>query len=118
MTADPVALEQIVHNLLLNALQALEDTPEARRRLEVRTAMVGDGGVLTVADGGPGIPPELLPRLFQPFATARQGGLGLGLSLSETLAAGMGGSLAGGNRDGGGAEFRLVLPLAAARGTA
>lgn len=118
VTADPVALEQIVHNLLLNALQALEDTPEARRRLEVRTAMVGDGGVLTVADGGPGIPPELLPRLFQPFATARQGGLGLGLSLSETLAAGMGGSLAGGNRDGGGAEFRLVLPLAAARGTA
>lgn len=116
--ADPVALEQIVHNLLLNALQALEDTPEARRRLEVRTAMVGDGGVLTVADGGPGIPPELLPRLFQPFATARQGGLGLGLSLSETLAAGMGGSLAGGNRDGGGAEFRLVLPLAASRGTA
>lgn len=118
VTADPVALEQIVHNLLLNALQALEDTPAARRRLEVRTAMAGDGGVLTVADCGPGIPPELLPRLFQPFATAREGGLGLGLSLSETLAAGMGGSLAGGNRDGGGAEFRLVLPLAAARGTA
>jgi signal transduction histidine kinase len=118
VTADPVALEQIVHNLLLNALQALEATPAARRRLEVRTAVGGDGGVLTVADCGPGIPPELLPRLFQPFATAREGGLGLGLSLSETLAAGMGGSLAGGNRDGGGAEFRLVLPLAVAKGKA
>jgi signal transduction histidine kinase len=113
VSADAVALEQIVHNLLLNALQALADVPAGSRRLDVRVAAEGTHGVLTVADSGPGIAPEMLPRLFQPFATTKAGGLGLGLSLSETLAAGMGGSLGARNRDGRGAEFRLALPLAA-----
>ena len=112
--ADPVALEQIVHNLLLNALQALEAVPPAQRALALGLAAEGGSGVLRVEDSGPGIPDDQLPHVFEPFYSTRRGGLGLGLSLCETLAAGMGGSLSAQPRAPRGAVFRLALPLAAA----
>ena len=110
---DPVAVQQIVHNLAMNALQALEQ-PEAQappRRLVMAVAAEGGEGVLRVADTGPGLAPEVLPRLFEPFFTTRPGGLGLGLSLCEGLAQGMGGSLAAGPTPLGprGACFTLRL---------
>ena len=110
--ADPVALDQIVHNLILNALQALEQVPATQRRLTLSLRAVDGLGELTVTDSGPGIAPEVLPRLFEPFFSTREGGLGLGLSLCETLASGMGGSLSAANAASGGAVFRLRLPLA------
>ena len=110
--ADPVALEQIVHNLLMNALQALQAQPAGQRQIRLRLAREGQDGLLLVSDSGPGIPDEVLPRLFQPFFSTREGGLGLGLSLCETLAVGMGGSLGARNAPTGGAEFTLRLPLA------
>lgn len=109
--ADPVALDQIVHNLLMNALQALESVDVVNRTMTVSVTRQGAQGALQVADTGPGIPPELLPRLFEPFFSARQGGLGLGLTLCETLASGMDGSLTAANRPEGGALFCLRLPL-------
>ncbi|MDP3168238.1 MAG: ATP-binding protein, partial [Hydrogenophaga sp.] len=112
VVADPVALDQIVHNLILNALQALEQVPTAQRRLTLTLRAVDGLGELAVADSGPGIAPEVLPRLFEPFFSTREGGLGLGLSLCETLASGMGGSLSATNSAQGGAVFRLRLPLA------
>ncbi len=112
--ADPVALEQIVHNLLMNALQVLEQVPPERRNLVLRLRTDGTQGRLDVLDSGPGIPPEALDKLFQPFFSTREGGLGLGLSLCETLAANMGGTLGARNRESGGAEFTLTLPLATA----
>lgn len=114
--ADPVALEQIVHNLILNALQALERGPRDGRRLAIAVGSDGTEGVLAVSDNGPGIAPQALPRLFEPFFSTREGGLGLGLSLSETLAAGMGGSLGAANLAPRGACFTLLLPLATAGG--
>jgi C4-dicarboxylate-specific signal transduction histidine kinase len=111
--ADAVALEQIVHNLLMNALQALELVPAPDRRLAVSVGRNGQEGVLTVTDNGRGISPEALPRLFEPFFSTREGGLGLGLSLSETLASGMGGSLSAANVPPHGARFTLALPLVA-----
>lgn len=110
--AEPVALEQIIHNLVMNALQALERVPVEQRRLHLRVAAEGARGQLRVADSGLGIPPEVLPRIFEPFFTTREGGLGLGLSLCETLAAGMGGELQASNGSPGGAVFVLSLPLA------
>ncbi len=110
--ADPVALEQIVHNLLMNALQALEQVPAEQRHIRLRLLCDGSEGLLQVSDSGPGIPDEALPRLFQPFFSTRRGGLGLGLSLCETLAVGMGGSLGARNTPPHGAEFTLRLPLA------
>ncbi|MFT3735070.1 MAG: ATP-binding protein [Rhodocyclaceae bacterium] len=110
--AEPVALEQVVHNLVMNALQALEKVPPAQRTLSLHISSDNKQGVLRVADSGPGIAPEVLPRLFEPFFSTREGGLGLGLSLCETLAAGMGGELRAANRTPQGAEFTLRLPEA------
>lgn len=110
--ADPVALDQIVHNLILNALQAMEQVDAASRRLKLTLRVQDDQAELAVADSGPGIAPDVLPRLFEPFFSTRKDGLGLGLSLCESLAQGMGGSITAANApSGGGAVFRLRLPL-------
>lgn len=110
--ADPVAVEQIIHNLLLNAMQALELVPPAECVLTLTIATSMDQVVLTVRDSGPGIAADVLPRIFEPFFTTRDGGLGLGLSLCETLATGMNGSMSATNHAVRGAEFTLTLPLA------
>ncbi|MEO7401247.1 MAG: ATP-binding protein [Polaromonas sp.] len=111
--AEPVALEQIIHNLLMNALQALEQAPTSERQLKVTLGAQGKQGLISIADSGPGIAADVLPRIFEPFFTTREAGLGLGLSLCETLASGMGGSLTAVHNTPRGAVFRLSLPLAA-----
>lgn len=110
--ADPVALEQIVHNLVGNALQAMEAVPAAERELLLQIGAEAGRGVLRVQDSGPGLAADTLPRVFEPFFTTRPGGLGLGLSLCESLAQAMHGTLAVRNVAPHGAEFRLELPLA------
>ncbi len=111
--AEPVALDQILHNLLMNAVQALEQVPLSERSLCVSLTQEGSTGVLAVSDSGPGVSPELLSRIFEPFVTTRIGGLGLGLPLCESLAIAMGGSLAAQPPDTRGANFRLTLPAVA-----
>ncbi|MFN3571316.1 MAG: sensor histidine kinase [Polaromonas sp.] len=110
--AEPVALEQIIHNLLMNALQALEQVPARERQLSVSVQAEAGQGRITVTDSGPGMTDEVLARIFEPFFSTREAGLGLGLSLCETLASGMGGSLQAAQPASRGAEFRLSLPLA------
>ncbi len=110
--AERVALEQIVHNLLTNALQALDLVPASERQLTIDIQATQGMGVLSVADTGPGISPETLPHVFEPFFSTREGGLGLGLSLCETLATGMGGQLRAQANAPRGAVFVLTLPLA------
>jgi signal transduction histidine kinase len=109
--ADPVAIDQIVHNLIANALQALDRQAGGPRELRLSVRRDGSSAVLDVADTGPGLPPEVLPRLFEPFFSTREGGLGLGLTLSESLAQAQGGRLSAGAAPGGGALFSLRLPL-------
>ncbi len=111
--AEPVALDQILHNLLLNALQALEQVPAGQRRLDLAVLANSPLAVLTVADSGQGIPSEALPHLFEPFYSTRKGGLGLGLSLCEKLATNMGGTLTVANQAPRGAVFTLSLPACA-----
>lgn len=114
--ADAVALEQILHNLVMNALQALEAAPPGARRLDLQGHAAGTLApglvVLAVRDSGPGVAPDAARRIFEPFFTTREGGLGLGLSLCETLATGMGGQLTLHTQASKGAEFRLALPPA------
>ena len=110
--AEPVALEQIIHNLLMNALQALEQVSPAERQLTLAMSAQQGRGVLSVRDTGTGLSDELLMRMFEPFFTTREAGLGLGLSLCETLAQGMGSTLTARNLQPRGAELRLSLPLA------
>lgn len=112
--AERVALEQIVHNLITNALQALDTVPTSERQLAIHIGAANGMGVLRVVDTGPGIAPDTLPHVFEPFFTTREGGLGLGLSLCETLASGMGGQLSAQTNLPRGAIFVLSLPLAPA----
>ena len=109
--ADPIAVEQIIHNLITNAIQAMANTPANQRSLTLCVASEGAQGVLSVQDSGSGISPEALPRVFEPFFSTREGGLGLGLSLCESLAEKMGGQLSASNHAPPGASFKLALPL-------
>jgi signal transduction histidine kinase len=111
---DPVALEQILHNLIDNAIKALAAQPQGGRRLAIAFATEGPQGVCRVTDSGPGIAPDILEHLFEPLNTSREGGMGLGLALARSQAEAMGGTLAARNASGAGAEFRLSLPLAPA----
>jgi C4-dicarboxylate-specific signal transduction histidine kinase len=110
--ADPVALEQVLHNLLMNALQALDQIPASERALELTISASGDRADIAVADSGPGIAPDHLARVFEPFFSTREQGLGLGLSLCESLALGMGGRLTAAGNTPRGAVFKLSLPQA------
>lgn len=109
--ADPVAIDQIVHNLIANALQAMDRQAGGARELHLAVRREGEEAVLDVIDSGPGLPPEALSRVFEPFFSTREGGLGLGLTLSESLAQAQGGRLSVTNAAGGGAHFTLHLPL-------
>lgn len=110
--AEPVALEQILHNLLMNAMQALEQVPQGERSLVLTLTASASQGVVEVRDSGPGIAPEHLVRVFEPFFSTRSSGLGLGLSLCESLATGMGAQLTAAHNPPRGALFRLSLPQA------
>lgn len=109
--ADPVALQQILHNLMVNALQAMDAVPASSHQLLIELAPSGKQLLLAVQDSGPGVPPAMRERLFTPFATGRENGLGLGLTLSESLAEAMGGRLQlAATPQGSGARFELRLP--------
>lgn len=119
--ADPVMLEQIVHNLVTNAIQALEGaaTPSPTIALVLQPVPDEAVGLLLVRDNGPGFATEHLGRVFEPFFSTRASGLGLGLPLCETLAQALGGSLQARNlgapgAGSTGAELVLTLPLAGA----
>jgi two-component system sensor histidine kinase DctS len=115
---DRTMIEQVLINLTRNAIQAMEvHTPLADRVLILRVRQTHERWVsFSVIDAGPGIADDVAKRLFTPFFTTREGGLGLGLSLCETLATGMGGSLTAGHNTPRGAVFKLSLPLAAPGG--
>lgn len=112
VNGDASELQQVVLNLLTNAMQALaESPPDARRRITVWTGQVSEEVVLRVSDTGPGIPPATVSRLFTPFFTTKESGkgTGLGLSIAFGIAERHGGRLEL-ERSTGGATFALSLP--------
>ena len=115
MQIDQTRLEQILVNLIGNALDAMQAQPAPELWLEGSSA---DGKYrLHVRDNGHGIDPEARKHLFEPFFTTKPGeqGLGLGLTLSASLAAATGGNLAVEHPASGGTAFVLCLPLAGAQ---
>jgi C4-dicarboxylate-specific signal transduction histidine kinase len=108
---DPVEIEQVMFNLLRNALDALTAI-EGRRAITARLSRSDDFAVLDVADNGPGVAPGLRDRLFTPFATTKTNGMGLGLALSQRLVERADGEILYVESENG-ALFRVVLPLAA-----
>jgi two-component system sensor kinase FixL len=107
--ADRVQIQQVLLNLMRNALEAMEDTQ--RRELTVSAVSAPDDMVaISVADTGSGIPAEVMDRLFQPFVTSKPHGMGVGLSISRSIVEGHGGKLEVKENPGGGTIFRLTLP--------
>ncbi len=109
---DRVQLQQVLLNLILNALDAMDSVPRNQRRLEIGVARPESAFVeLTVRDTGPGIAPEIEARLFEPFQTSKSSGLGMGLAISRQIIQRHGGRLWAENNPAGGATFRLTLPV-------
>ncbi len=113
LRGDPVQLQQVLLNLILNACDALDASRPGMRRLTVAT-LVGPGpqACLTVTDNGAGIASGLLERIFDSFFTTKPQGLGVGLSVSREIVAAHGGRIEARNRLEGGAVFRITLPMA------
>ena len=114
---DSVQLTQVLVNLVLNACDALAAIPKKRRRVRIAAGREPDGAVkICVRDSGPGIPPDAMERIFDFFHTSKQDGLGLGLSISRSIARAHGGRLWAENAPDGGARFCFELPPVTSRG--
>jgi PAS domain S-box-containing protein len=108
---DPVQLQQVLLNLVINAFDAMRDTPTPRRKVVIATQSNGDGAVCTsVRDYGGGISEEMRDRVFDPFFTTKNEGLGMGLAIVRSIVESHGGTITIENADGGGAQFEFVLP--------
>jgi PAS domain S-box-containing protein len=109
-----VRLQQALMNLILNGMEAMTDTPEADRRLFVRTATNGERRLeVSVTDSGRGIPPEEFPQLFDSFFTTKEDGMGLGLAIARSIIDAHRGRISAENNSAGGATFRFDLPIGA-----
>jgi len=109
---DRVQLQQVLLNLLLNAIHAVNDSALDRRRVTVRVKPAGKQVDVVVSDTGHGIPTDKLPRLFEPFFTTKQNGMGMGLPISRTIMKAHLGSIRAENDPAGGAMFCFTLPVA------
>ncbi|MCL4536915.1 MAG: ATP-binding protein [Nitrospirae bacterium] len=107
--ADPRQMEQVFHNILLNAIQALEGSGA----IEIESKVIGGSIEVSVRDSGPGIPREHLSRIFEPFFTTKPvgNGTGLGLSICSELVKKHGGSIFVESEIGGGTTFSIIIPI-------
>jgi two-component system sensor kinase FixL len=107
--ADRIQIQQVLVNLMRNAMEAMEETP--RRELTISTAPAKNGMIeISVADTGCGIAPDIAKQLFQPFFTTKAHGMGVGLSISRTIIEGHGGHIWIEPNPKGGTIFRVTLP--------
>jgi len=108
---DPIQLQQVLLNLVINAFDAMQDTIPSRRKVLIATQSNGDGTVrTTVRDHGIGISEEMRERLFDPFFSTKGEGLGMGLAIVRSIVEAHGGTITAENADDGGARFQFILP--------
>lgn len=108
---DLVQIEQVLLNLVQNALDALEETAPERRRLTIVTRIEAAEAHVLVEDNGPGVEPERLARLFDPFFTTKETGMGMGLPISQTIVENHDGRIWATSEPGRGTRFQVALPL-------
>lgn len=111
LCADRVQLQQVMMNLLLNAIEAMKDVPGRRRRLEVRSVLADSAGTvrISVEDNGVGVPAKLAERLFDPLFSTKPGGTGIGLSICRTIVQAHNGRIWSTSRQPHGAAFHISL---------
>jgi signal transduction histidine kinase len=106
---DSVQLQQVLINLIMNAVEAMRPATELTRKLLIRSTKNADGVLVQVQDSGPGIEPELADRIFEPFFTTKAEGTGMGLSISRSIIESHGGQLSL-EPASQGALFQFALP--------
>jgi C4-dicarboxylate-specific signal transduction histidine kinase len=109
---DPVQLQQILLNLFVNGMDALSDKPVFERQIKIQTAAVDGQAELYLSDNGAGIDADKIKDIFDPFYSTKPNGMGMGLSIVRTIVEAHNGRITAENQLGGGAVFRLRLPLA------
>ena len=110
---DLVQIEQVLLNLVRNALDALEERPAGERALIIGTSVRDGRALVSVRDSGPGIPPERMAHLFDPFFTTKESGMGMGLPISQTILENHDGEIWAESEPGAGSVFHVRLPIAA-----
>jgi signal transduction histidine kinase len=111
VSGDRVQLQQVVLNLVMNATEAMSSVSDRARELLITTRNVGSDQVqVTVKDSGPGIDPNTLDKIFDPFYTTKPGGMGMGLSICRSILQAHGGRLWAAAKDGPGTTFHFTLP--------
>ena len=115
--ADQTQLQQVILNLVQNGCEAIQDMPESRRAVTVRTKQRGDTELeVSVSDNGRGIPEPLGERLFEPFFTTKAQGIGMGLAISRSIVESHGGRLWATPNRGEGTTFHFTLPIVGGHG--
>jgi C4-dicarboxylate-specific signal transduction histidine kinase len=109
--ADEVHLQQVVLNLAMNGMDAMQDAPPGFRRMDLETSISQSEALVSIADCGSGIPHDKIKEVFDTFFTTKSEGTGLGLSIARTIVETYGGKIWAENRLDGGAVFRFTLPL-------
>jgi len=112
VSIDPDRMTEVINNLVGNALQALGGKGGT---ITVATRRAEEGAEIRVSDTGPGLPEQVLRRLFEPYVSTTQGGTGLGMAIARRIILDHGGRIEAGNRPGLGAEIRILLPWGAPR---
>jgi signal transduction histidine kinase len=109
--ADRVQLQQVILNLIVNAMDAMSDMPKVERKITIRTARINGHAEVCISDAGPGIPPDKVQQVFEPFFTTKAQGMGIGLSIARTIVEAHDGRIWADNQATGGAVFHIELPL-------
>jgi signal transduction histidine kinase len=117
VSADRVQLQQVIFNLITNAIDAMDTVIDRARSLRVTSELNGsDGVVLKIADTGTGITSENIDRIFDTFFTTKSHGMGMGLAICRSIIEAHGGTLSASPGDPHGAVFQLILPVGRSTG--
>jgi nitrogen fixation/metabolism regulation signal transduction histidine kinase len=106
-------MRQVLHNLIRNALEALDDAPDALIEIATRKAEGSEGDMveIRVADNGPGFQTDIAEQVFDPYVTSKPKGTGLGLAIVKKLVEEHGGTIQARNAERGGAQISILLPI-------
>ena len=112
INGDQVLLQQVLVNLVINAMDAMAEMPPSRRHLTITSEVRAADVEVSVRDTGPGLPAEIISTLFTPFVTTKSRGLGIGLTIARTIIDAHGGTIEARNNPEGGATFTVTLHVA------